>query len=345
MNLRFFLDHPNKVNFLYRGFTLKYWKELPVPVATMLRMAGMKQGVAGEHVPLNTYDGSGQCTHPDVLRWKDKLWLVCTPYPYACAKYENPCLYCGNDLTDLKPLPGMNPMGRPTGNRTTDYCSDPAMIVYRERLMVFWRDTYVDGNGNLKEKLAFRETADGINWSQVQTAYENSCDKQCPVQLSPAFLNQNDECLYRISVRKTRAAGGDIEWCSSENGKDWTSPTAMTVEGLPEGYDLWHIGIAAMDAGKNIRGLTDKLTALFLLRCIADPDRYALVYAQGDLSSGRWQVKDFVSRDQMERSGVYPYKSAFLPDGRGVIYGAVDSKNRWYLCADADGAKNCFGGE
>src|SRR5690348_15730970 len=45
---------------------------------------------------IDTYDGSGQLVHPDVLLDGDRILLAATPYPYTNDRFENPCLYTGD---------------------------------------------------------------------------------------------------------------------------------------------------------------------------------------------------------------------------------------------------------
>lgn len=39
-----------------------------------------------------SYDGTGQCVHPDSILYNDKLIFTYTPYPYGVDTYENPSI-------------------------------------------------------------------------------------------------------------------------------------------------------------------------------------------------------------------------------------------------------------
>jgi hypothetical protein len=44
-------------------------------------------------IDIATYDGSNQVCHPSVCKYNNSFFLACTPYPYGCEEYENPCIY------------------------------------------------------------------------------------------------------------------------------------------------------------------------------------------------------------------------------------------------------------
>src|SRR5690625_4256142 len=53
-------------------------------------------------IPINTYDGSGQATHPDVLYFENgwggyKYWMAYTPYPFSDDSLENTSITYSND--------------------------------------------------------------------------------------------------------------------------------------------------------------------------------------------------------------------------------------------------------
>lgn len=331
MNIFKFFMQKNKANLFYRAYTLKYWKELPRPFAVWISGKHLHKDAISNSLQLDTYDGSGQSTHPDILAWEGELFLVCTPYPFACAKYENPCLYHGKTIDSMIPCPEATPLGRATGSLTTDYCSDPTLIVFKNKLYCFWRDTWMNPDQTITEQLLFRSSGDGCQWSKPITAYKNCYYDGTLLQLSPALLNYKDIYLYRIYVRKTRKWGGDLEFTRSTDGQNWIQPISMCVIGSPDGYDLWHIGIVSATNSKSINSIDEKLRGLFLYRNTSNADQYALFYAEGSLKDQRWQVNQQIGAEEMAQEKFFPYKSAFLPSGDEIICGVVDKHNRWYL--------------
>lgn len=331
MHISAFIKNKNKANLFYRVVTVRFWKEIPLFWAIRIRKHWLSNNIIDGAILLHTYDGSGQSTHPDITTWKEETYLTCTPYPYACAKYENPCVYHGKNLREMVLCNGAAPLAKPTGSCSSDYCSDSALIVFQNKLYCFWRDTWKNPDQSITEQLLFRSTDDGNKWAISSAAYKNHYSDATELQLSPTFINYRDIQLYRFYVRKTRGWGGDIEVCYSKNARAWTEPVQMEISGAPDGYDLWHIGVASEQFSKSIDEYSAKLRGVFLYRNNYDPDMYALFYADGNLKERKWWIRQQIAVEEMKKGQFYPYKSAFLPDGSGVICGIVNRQNQWYL--------------
>lgn len=122
---------------------------------------------APSHIPVPTYDGSGQPVHPDVIdfyhvlpsgTWRGhRFWMVMTPYPFSQDAYENPSILVSPDGINWSPPAGLtNPIAErpPVGyNSDTDIIYDAAA----DQLVVLFRRT--------NEGLRITHSDDGVAWS------------------------------------------------------------------------------------------------------------------------------------------------------------------------------------
>ena len=84
---------------------------------------------ASEKLDLETYDGSGETIHPDIVYFPDgwhgyKFWMVNTPYPNNDGALENPSIWCSNDGSSWVIPDGLtNPIvAKPASGVNTDPC-------------------------------------------------------------------------------------------------------------------------------------------------------------------------------------------------------------------------------
>lgn len=122
------------------------------------------------NVKLDTYDGSGQATHPDVVDmvqetgrpWNGwRYWMAYTPYPDSQDAFENPCIAASQDgFTWYDPSnEGINPID-PTPpyawNSDTELIWDPE----NECMVLNWRQPRWDN----RVYMEFAVSTDGVNW-------------------------------------------------------------------------------------------------------------------------------------------------------------------------------------
>lgn len=122
---------------------------------------------AGAPLALETYDGSGETTHPDVIYIKEsfqgyKFWMVNTPYPALNDDFENPSIWCSNDgETWVIPDGLTNPIVPAPSNPA--FHSDPCMVYAGGKLWVYYRqNTGVGANSSIR----VITSSDGVTWGE-----------------------------------------------------------------------------------------------------------------------------------------------------------------------------------
>jgi hypothetical protein len=227
----------------------------------------MQRNKAFENAPqplaIPTYDGSGQCVHPDVLSidrafYRFKYLMVMEPYPFADDRFENPSLVCSNDGVRWSVPAGVEnplvPIPAAGWNSDADLLNDRY-----ERLLLYYR--YNSGEG--ETTLFSKHTEDGICWSEPESLFT------VPVSgsfASPAFTRQDGF----INMFYVDTLACSVKLMTSSAGLKWTE--GKTIFRFP---NAWHIDALYLD-GFFYLLLNDK-RSLFLLR-------------SGDLSS--WSVYD-----------------------------------------------------
>lgn len=122
---------------------------------------------ASRPLDIPTYDGSGQCVHPDVISvagafFGSALLMVVEPYPEARSEFENPSLLCSDDGKTWSVPPGVaNPLVSPPPSGKGWY-SDADALHHDGKLCVYYR--FNSGRG--ETTLFCKETADGRAWSE-----------------------------------------------------------------------------------------------------------------------------------------------------------------------------------
>lgn len=194
-------------------------------------------------VPIPTYDGSYQLTHPKVLYfpkgWNGyRYWMSMTPYPYEHDAYENPSIVVSNDgNTWAVPKGAKNPVtGLPPDVKKGGHYSDPHLVLRGNTMELWYRYNIALPNKknrrlpNNAVNIYFRKTtADGVHWTAPQKLLE-SRDGHLSLCVN-----------YENGIYKTWYAtyGGQLCSASSKNATDWDAPTTCTVP-LPKGYQPYH---------------------------------------------------------------------------------------------------------
>lgn len=186
---------------------------------------------------VQTYEGTGQCCHPDVLhitggfgagRWP--YWMALTPYPHARDRFENPSVYVSRDGVNWE-SPGPNPVVQPPPLEK-DHLSDVDMVFTGGRLGLYYRESRY-GVMPADHRIHVTESADGVTWTAPVCVLSSRRDLLC----SPAVV----ECdgvylLWEVS-------GDVIRRRESPDGFIWGPPTTTAVSGLPHGQVPWHLDV------------------------------------------------------------------------------------------------------
>ncbi len=186
-----------------------------------------------------TYDGSGEITHPDVvrgglgLRW---LWMAVTPYPNSDTDKENPSLFQSHNGRFWRIPKGLtNPVVKPADG----YLSDPDLVfdAPTKRFWMYYRHV-TQGMNNI---LLVRST-DGVRWDapiQVVSVPSHQAVSPTVVHNSPAAPwimwvadAQANGCTSRnITIRRR----------TSQDGINWSIPYGTDL--AQPGQIVWHLDI------------------------------------------------------------------------------------------------------
>lgn len=210
------------------------------------------QSVTCENAPrpliINTYEGSGQSTHPKVLYFEKgwngwKYWMSFTPYPNTVDKFENPSICVSNDgKTWLIPKGLKNPVvAAPRDAGRGGHNSDPEILMNGKKMELWYRYNPARKNGRTadsKINLIYRIVSiDGVKWSRPELVLHGKY-----TYFSPAVLVDSGNYFIWFS---------DIDGkLYFTHGKDIGSLSAPVATDLRmKDFSVWH-----QDVIKTARG-------------------------------------------------------------------------------------------
>ena len=260
---------------------------------------------------IDTYDGSGQSVHPDIIYWNNKYWLVTTPYPYGMEEYENPCVYFGDSLFSLT-VPN-KPLRTQSVHSQGIHLSDPCLAVNGNQLWCYYRES--KRKGNLEENIIWRLLYSEINktWTKEEIVLKSFNDKI----LSPAvqFNSFGELEMYYIST-----LNGNHILVSTRSNHNADDVIQHQVYGVPEEYELWHIGISKSIDIYTSRNNENGLMGLFLMRLKSQHGNMKLYETKNDGIETDWHIVQEVQiPNEVINILAFPYKSCFIPKGNGKI--------------------------
>jgi len=262
-----------------------------------------------------TYDGSGETVHPDVLRidagfgpQKFRYWLAINPYPGSDDSFENPSVFGSHDgvLWEL-PEGAPNPIEVPVGV----HYADPDMVFFDGTLYLFFRQGYTT---------RLTKSSDGVTWSESQLVINQpTCGLLSPTVIHTGgefkvwYVDTTDAITYTLATR------------TSVDGETWSDPTGCTVNGVPEGRNLWHQDITISQSGG--------LVGIFNISVGAGADGL-LHYGYSDDGGLTWTISpNFLDRIH-SFEGATQYRATLLPvpnmaDVYEMWYSGRSSTNVW----------------
>ena len=194
-------------------------------------------------VPIPTYDGSYQLTHPKILYFKNgwngyKYWMSMTPYPHEADIYENPSIVVSNDgSTWIVPKGLKNPVsGLPNDVKTGGHYSDSHIVMHGSTMELWYR--YNPSLVNKQKKrlpnntinIYYRKTSkDGIHWSQPQKLLKS---KDGHLSLCINY----EGGLYKTWYTSYK---GILYYAQSRDAIKWSAPVRCLVP-LPKGLKPYH---------------------------------------------------------------------------------------------------------
>ena len=283
-----------------------------------------------EPLVIDTYDGSGQLTHPCVRHFPEGFgghswWMTASPYPNSALELENPCVWYSDDGIHWSADGIPNPLDEPlyvTGEQAS-MNSDPHLLVRPDGVMeVWWRTNYWENSGEGLYTVVYRRTStDGVNWTAKEELHRmltNSADGiVCPV------------ALYEDGVYKIWAVSDQecLRYYESATGADWRHIRDIDVSNPDYSeYKVWHFDVNHTAKGYEFVG------------CYNIPGDYSspkyLYYAvsQDNLTySKRVMILTRGETGRFDERLVYRPTIVRLEDRVRIYYGANNADNVWSI--------------
>jgi predicted GH43/DUF377 family glycosyl hydrolase len=285
---------------------------------------GKSSVLTGATSPLRlaTYEGSGQCVHPDVIGiarafYGRELLMVMEPYPYGNDYFENPSLLVSDDgLHWFLPEALLNPVVDPPRRRGA-WNSDGDLLIDRDhRLVLYYR--YNSGRG--ETTLLRKTTSDGLHWSQAENIFT------VPVSgtfASPALVHVGARYhMYYVDTLEQR-----VKLAISQDGTRWEgNRTLFSFE------HAWHVD--ATQSGDCVYILLNDKKSLFLLKS-ADQRMWSI------LDGGEWRPYSYLgggfqpilgpSEGSWDDGLIYRSTLLVENDVLRLWYGAKSTDNVWQV--------------
>ena len=303
-------------------------KNVPYNVARYINKRNIKEykKQGSKDFLLETCDGSGQSVHPDIAIWNDQYWLVVTPYPYGMEEYENPCIYQGSSLNDLR-IP-LGPVAIQHKHTQGVHLSDPCFAKYNNMLYCFYRESERNGQNEKQGIWEMKYNQATEMWSAPILLMNSNEDKL----LSPAMLfDENGE----LSVYYVSSLHDDFMFVRERCNGIVREKEFQIIKGLPNNYALWHIGISRCKDVFFYIDNNNEIIGLFLVESKSDKKDLRLFSAKGSMDSNVWIVeKEICIPKDMADIVLFPYKSCYIPQSNGEIllsFRDKKSRNRYII--------------
>lgn len=270
---------------------------------------------------LETYDGSGQAVHPDIAYYGNQYWLTATPYPYGMEEYENPCIYQGDDLENLKVPQG--PIAVQHKHTQGIHLSDPCFAINNEILYCYYRES--ERKGGIEE-----QTVWGIQYSEANKIWGDPVlllDSADDKILSPAMLFNE---IGELVVYYVSSLNGKFSLVSTRGEGVVSQLTEHSIIDAPEEYDLWHIGITKVKDIYNDKTDSIELLGLFLFKSKLAGGGMKLFETRNNGLEPVWNIVKEVDMPQSIKGIMkFPYKSCYIPKQNGnILLSFRDKKSR-----------------
>jgi len=290
----------------------------------------LKNGSTALHRPvllnLETEDGSGQVTHPDVAyipegfgQSKWTYWLACTPYPHRNAQFENPEIFVSFDgINWAVPFGLKNPLV-PSPAVTGDHHSDPDILFHDDHLWLFYRQTIRSKTPN-ENRLLLLKSRDGVRWS---SPVEVLCDKTGRELLSPAVIHDGYQFLmWTVEICDEKFM---LVRRSSFDGVVWSAPVECNLTGLETPRHAWHFDVLQE---------SERLSAV-LVSCVGKGGGKSRIhYAYSENQGLSWATEGFLFEQAYEFEAEVQYRGSLLRrEGQTSAY------DLWY---SAGSSRNLF---
>ena len=195
-----------------------------------------------KEIIIETYDGSGQMTHPSALYIPNgfaghKYWMAGTPYPNSNNDYENASIYYSDDGENFFVPAGItNPIFPDPGG--SQYNSDPELI-YDGTNLILYNRLHISGTN---DTLQFKVISDDMTVSVSTDCTLAGLNASSPVPIlgySPV-ITRLSATSWLMFTCASDGVTGLVQKFTSTNGTAWTIvdfKVPNNLDGNP-----WHFG-------------------------------------------------------------------------------------------------------
>lgn len=213
-------------------------------------------GAAGlQTLAFQTYDGSGEVVHPDVVRFPGRwngyeIWSTLTPYARSSTLLENPSVFASHDGASWEVPPSVvNPLVR----TTRGYLSDPDLVFepHTGALWMYYREVEnaLGANGkttHVADNVWLMTSVDGTRWS-VPTRVAADSGRYV---VSPSVVRtaDGDWRMYQVDAGTAgcSAKAARVTVRRSTDGITWSSRTPSGL--VQPGYVPWHLDVQYVES-------------------------------------------------------------------------------------------------
>ncbi len=196
------------------------------------------------HLVTPTYDGSSQCTHPDILVEPDRVLLAVTPYPFSNGRIENPSLLTAPDGMAFEPFVGapspLVPAPPVDHNDDPDLRKLPGSDEY-ELL-------YLETERPMKQTIVALRSTDLMTWTRHDAIVYDLPAGDIFIVSPAAIVDPITSITHMFYVETGKP--NHIGSLTSVDGTTWdkTADVAVPLE-LPPGIQPWHLDVLRAGTG------------------------------------------------------------------------------------------------
>lgn len=297
-------------------------KNLPKLISKSIKTKNIKaydqEGVAD--VLIDTIDCGGQIVHPDIDIFDEQLAFIGTPYPYAMEEYENPCLYIGNKLTDLNQV--ACPLDVQQKHTQGVHLSDPCIAADGKMLLCVYRDTRKKDDYIYLKSVSKKDSGSYV--VSERTLLLESHDQYI---LSPAIILKGDNMIMYHVETDRNTSHLEINTFERKLYSKMDHRSANLIN-EPDGFYLWHIGVAVSGNYGKVLSDTDTLEGLFLYAACNRKGIFKLFHASSSKGEDWIVDEEIVMPEYLNGIIKFPYKSCYNPQTRKILLSFRDKKNR-----------------
>ena len=279
---------------------------------------------------INTYDGSNQVVHPDIIFSEENIYLAITPYPNYNDKFENPCLYTSKDGLTFYEY-GINPL---IPAPPYDHNCDPDIFFdEHNKICIYYVETMRPDSNNV-----ILLEQDGTLSFSKKTILNYKSATRVPFIVSPSIIKSRTSyfMFFVSSVRNSKFIllndGKDddyyrIEYIVTDTLHSWNKNDAKRIDiNLPNNYTPWHLDILKNNSSYYL--LINGFYGVF-----KDSDFSVLLARSDDLI--HWSVCEEVLNNNniLDKKIKHVYRSTGLINGDKMViwYSYVTVDRIWKL--------------